>query len=84
MMVRTQLSLDPEALRRAREKAAQLGISLAEYVRRLVERDLGESARKTDPSVLFDLGDSGGSDIARDKDKMLGDAVAARRKRGRA
>lgn len=82
MMLRTQLSFDAEALRRARERAAQLGISLAEYVRRLVNRDLGEPAQKADPSVLFNLGDSGGSDIARDKDEMVGEAVAGSAGRG--
>ena len=81
-MLRTQLSFDAEALRRARERAAHLGISLAEYVRRLVDRDLGEPARKADPSVLFNLGDSGGSDIAHDKDAMLGEAVAGSARRG--
>ena len=30
-----------------------------------------------DPSVLFDLGDSGGSDIATNKDTMIAEAVEA-------
>jgi hypothetical protein len=77
MMTRTQLSLDSEALRRARSKAAQLGISLAEYFRRLLSRDLGEPAPSADPSRIFDLGDSGGSNIARDKDRMIGEAFHA-------
>ena len=74
MMTRTQLSLDREMLRRARQRAGQLGISLAEYVRRLVAEDLGERATAADPSVVFNLGSSGGSDIAAEKDAMIADA----------
>jgi len=68
--------MDPETQRRARAKAAELGISFAEYVRRLVERDLGPPKPKADISVIFDLITEGEpTDIARDKDKMIGDAV---------
>jgi len=68
--------MDPETQRRAQAKAAELGISFAEYVRRLVSSDLGEPKRKADISIFFDLGSSGEpTDVARDKDKMLGQAV---------
>ena len=64
--------------RRARAKAAALGITFAEYIRRLVKRDLGEPGRKADISILFDLGTSTEpTDIARDKDKMLSEAARA-------
>ena len=79
-MTRTQVSLDREMLRRARKRAAELGISLAEYVRRLVAEDLGERAQTVDPSVVFNLGSSGGSDIAADKDAMIADAVGKGRR----
>jgi len=75
-MTRTQLSLDREMLRRARQRAGQLGISLAEYVRRLVAEDLGERTTAADRSIVFNLGSSGGSDVAREKDTMLADAFA--------
>jgi len=76
MNVRTQITLDPETQRRAQAKAADLGISFAEYVRRLVATDLGEAKRKVDVSILFDLIDEGPpTDIARNKDKMIGEAV---------
>ena len=81
MMARTQITLDPETRRRARERAADLGISFAEYVRTLVERDLERPARDADPAALFDLGRSKGSDVARDMDTMLGAAVEAERTR---
>ena len=77
MMARTQITLDPEVQRRARERAAHLGISFAEYIRRLVIRDLGESRPPADPSAVFNLGNSGGSDVARDKAAMIGEALEA-------
>jgi hypothetical protein len=86
MKARTHITMDPELQRRAHAKAAELGISFAEYVRRLVADDLGEPKRKVDVSILFDLGASAEpTDIARDKDKMVGEAVWAEylRKTGR-
>jgi hypothetical protein len=77
MNARTQITMDPELRRRAQAKAAELGISFAEYIRRLVAGDLGEPKKsKPDISTLFDLGASKEpTDIARDKDKMIGQAV---------
>ena len=80
MMTRTQLSFDREMLHRARAKAGKLGISLAEYVRRLVAEDLGDAPAATDPSIVFDLGSSGGSDIASRKDDMIGQAFGEPRR----
>ena len=78
MMARIQVALAPEDQRRARARAAELGISFAEYVRRLVAQDLGQETQgKADPRAIFDLGDSGGSHVAREKDRYLGDAVEA-------
>ena len=82
-MTRTLISLDRDLLERTRQRAADLGISLAEHVRRLLAADLGESRAPVDPSVVFDLGRSGGSDVARDEDAMIGAAVAAGSRRGR-
>jgi hypothetical protein len=83
MMVRTQITLDPQIHKRARQRAAELGISLAEYMRRLVTKDLGETPRVTDPSVIFNLGSSSGSDVAREKDRMVGEAVDAEHRQRR-
>lgn len=77
MASRTQIRLDPELLAQAREKAADLGISLAEYMRRLVQRDLDRPLKASDPSALFDLGDSGGSDVAREKDAYIAESAVA-------
>ena len=72
MTVRTQISMPPQLKRRAQARATQQGISLSEYLRRLIAQDLGPP----DISILFDLCDSGEpTNIGRDKDKMLGEAV---------
>src|SRR5215468_1922120 len=86
MNARTQITMDPELRRRAHAKAAELGLSFAEYVRRLVAHDLGEPRHNAPISLLFDLGASRDpTDIARDKDQMLGEAAWAQhvRKSGR-
>ncbi|HEY1246036.1 MAG TPA: hypothetical protein VGF29_14510 [Hyphomicrobiaceae bacterium] len=76
MNARTQITMDPEMQRRAHAKAAALGISFAEYMRRLVQQDLGEPEAKADISIIFDLVTEGEpTDISRDKDKLIGDAV---------
>jgi len=77
MMSRTQITLEPEIHRRARRRAGDLGVSLAEYVRRLVARDLGGVRTKADASLVFDLGASSGSDIAKDKLTMIAEAVVS-------
>jgi hypothetical protein len=81
MMSRTQITLDPEIQRRARRRASDLGVSFAEYMRRLVARDLGGAQRTADPAVVFDLGSSGGADIAKHKDAMLAEAFASARRK---
>jgi hypothetical protein len=83
MMVRTQIALDSEDHRRAKRRAAELNISLAEYVRRAVRHDLGgEGSKKADIDAIFALGASGGSDVARHKDSYVGEAVEAEHLRG--
>jgi len=45
-------------------------------VRRVIAQDLGEAKPRADISMIFDLGASEEpTDIARDKDKLLGEAV---------
>lgn len=78
MMARTQVSLDHELHRKAKDRAARLGLSLAEYFRRLVERDLDHPRPQADPSAVFALGASGGSNVARRKDEYVADAIEAR------
>jgi hypothetical protein len=78
MMTRTQVTLEPEMQRRARQRASDLGISLAEYLRRLVARDLGGPQVSGDVASVFDLGSSDHSDIARNKDVMMAEAFLTR------
>ena len=80
MMQHTQITLDPAEHRRARRRAAELGISLAEYVRRLVRQDLEGPTVHGDPTSLFALGDSGGSDVATAKDVYVAEAIASVRR----
>ncbi|NJD28652.1 MAG: hypothetical protein FIA92_10200 [Chloroflexi bacterium] len=75
MVQRTQITLQPEQHRRARRRAAELGVSLAEYVRGLVARDLGEGRAAGDVSSILDLGDTGGSDVRHLKDQYLAEAI---------
>jgi hypothetical protein len=84
MMARTQISLDPELHRLARTRSADLGLSLAEYIRRLVQDDVGRPRRQADISAVFDLGASRGTDVAKEKDRYIGDAVSTGAVRRRA
>jgi hypothetical protein len=83
MMVRTQITLETELQKRARQRAGQIGVSLAEYVRRLVARDLARPETRADVTSIFDLGVSGGSDIARDKGSMIAEAFDSVRSKAR-
>jgi hypothetical protein len=75
MMARTQITLEPEMQRRARQRAGDLGISLAEYLRRLVERDLDHPRVLGDVACVFDLGSSADTDDARNKDARMAEAL---------
>ena len=59
----------------AKRKAAHEGISLSEYIRRLLANDLNEADAAADPSILFGLFDSGGSRIADEKQAMISEAI---------
>lgn len=80
MLSRTQITLENEVQRRARQRANELGVSLAEYVRRLVARDLARPKTTVEVDQIFDLGSSDGPDIARDKDFMIAEAFSSKRK----
>lgn len=83
MKSRIQITLESETQRRARRRASNLGISLTEYVRRLLERDLGGAGIQTDPALVFDLGRSSGCDIAKQKNPILAEAMESRLTRRR-
>jgi len=75
MMARTQITLEAEMQRRARQRASELGVSLAEYFRRLVARDLTRPRAPIEVDRIFDLANSGGSDIAKNKDAMIAESL---------
>jgi hypothetical protein len=77
MTQRTQITLPTDEHRAARRRAAEQGISLAEYVRRLVHDDLTEAGTKpkSDISAIFGIGNSGGSNVAEHKDEYVADAI---------
>ena len=63
MMIRTQITLETELQRLA--------------------RDLARLEASADVSKIFDLGSSGGSNIAKDKDSMIANAFDSMRKADR-
>ena len=75
------IALSPEQLDLARREAERLGVSLEAYLSRLVEGGLPVTpphapAKKLPISVLFGIGASAEpTDIAKDKDKLIGEAV---------
>lgn len=78
MTVRMQVSIDSELHRRARERAADEGVSFAEYVRRLLADDLAGTSPQGDVTAIFDLVTEGDeTDVAGDKDDLIGEAAAA-------
>lgn len=77
---RTQITLDQTLDRQAKRRARHLGISFAEYVRRLIARDVQGPARRAAIDDLFGIGDSGGGDVARLEDEYVADAFAQREK----
>jgi len=82
-MARTQITLEAEMQRRARQRASELGVSLAEYFRRLVARDLTRPRTPIEVARIFDLGNSGGSDIAKNKGAMIAESLNVLHKRVR-
>lgn len=78
MTTRIQVTFEPEKHRRAKRRAAELGLSLAEFVRRAVDEALRVPAvPKVDISEIFGIANSGGSNVARHKHEYLGEAVEA-------
>ena len=71
--MRTMIILPDHHHAEAKRKAAHEGISLSEYIRRLVAKDLYQT--DADPSILFGLFDSGGSRITDGKQAMISEAI---------
>jgi hypothetical protein len=76
--MRTQIALDPVRHAEVKQKAASLGITMAEYIRRLVDQDLDGATPQASPAAIVGLGRSGGSDIAQEGKRAVAEAVAVR------
>ena len=72
-----QVMFESEDRRRARRRAAELGLTLTEYVRRLVLADLDGWTPDDDTPAIIPIDDSG-EPIPPRKDIYIGEAVAAR------
>ncbi len=55
MMVRTQISLDDADLQLAKRRAGELGISLAELIRRALRKELGTAEKPNGISAIFGM-----------------------------
>ena len=75
--MRTQIALEPEQHAMVKQRAADLGISMAEYIRRVVERDLRRPDSRADVSAIFGLASSEGSDIAAEGKGAVAEAIEA-------
>jgi len=64
MMAKTQITLETELQCRARQRASELGVSLAEYFRLLAARGLARPETAGHVDRIFDFGSSGDSGIA--------------------
>ncbi len=73
--MRTTITLPDHLHAAAEQKAAQQGLSLSAYIQKLVEDDLQHRDANVDPSAIFDLFNSGGSDIGRFKHSMIQESV---------
>ena len=72
----TPIVLEPELEKQAQRRAQQLGVPLSDYISQLITQHLDNPAPASDPAIIFTLGDSGGTEIDRDKDRLLGAAIS--------
>ena len=72
-----QVILDEEDRRQARRRAAELGLSMPEYLRRLVRADLDGWQPSREPIAIIPIDDSG-EPMSTRRDVSIGEAVAAR------
>lgn len=73
-----QITLDPATQVKVRRRAESIGVPIAEYVRRVIAADLGDAPPRAHVSEIFGLGKSAEpTNVARDKNAMIADAIAA-------
>jgi hypothetical protein len=82
MTSRMQISLDLSLRLRAFRKASKQGVSMAEFVRRAIERDLEAPSSKPDVSVIFGIGRSKEpTNIALNKNTMIAESLESKVRR---
>ena len=82
MMSRMQISIDTDLRSRILKRALRQGVSVAEVVRQALQKEVGVAKPQADVAMIFDLGRSDKpTNIARDKNKMLAEALAVKLKR---
>ncbi len=66
MMQRLMIQAEPELVERAKRRARERGVSVAQVVREAMERELGEPTGEQQPPLgIIGIGRSGRSDLSR-------------------
>jgi hypothetical protein len=73
-----QVMLDPEQRRRARRRAAEQGLTLSDYIGRLVHDDLESWTPDPDTPAIITIADGPTTDVPAHRGTYIGEAVAAR------
>ena len=81
--MRTIITLPDNLHARAKQRAAELGISFAEFARRLFDRELGPLETRGDIDSICGMVTGEPFDMARDGDLIIGEATDALLTRGR-
>ena len=73
--MRTIITLPDHMHAQAKQRAAELGISLAEFARRLFERELSAPASQGDIDLICGMVTGPPFDMARDGKRIIGEAA---------
>ena len=73
--MRTIITMPDHLHAQAKQRAAELGISLAEFTRRLLERELGSSAPQGDIDSICGIVTGTPFDMALDREQIVGEAA---------
>lgn len=76
--MRTQIALTPDQHVRVKRRATELGITVPEYIRRLIDQDLSTARPQADLTSIIGVFNSGGSDIANQRPEAIRAAISER------
>lgn len=77
MMVRTQISLNPDELERAKARAAERGLSLAELIRQALRKELDPPREAAGISRIVGMIEGPLLDEGKSIDEYVADAIEA-------